>query len=812
MKKTVEPIFSPVPANEQQRLAALYEYKILDTLPEIAFDDLTQLASHICQTPLSLITLMDVNRQWFKSVIGMEVDELGRDISFCQHAIMSQQIYEVPNALENELFVNNPLVTSDPHIRFYAGAPLINPQGFNLGTLCVVDVVPRNLTAAQRKALQALARQVVMQLELKLQERKLQADNLLLEKYHTFSVYTNEVMCIVDATTLAFEEVNEAFYRISGYQQADIRNNKLLHFFYPEDRPSVLGILANSHLQGREVCEFETRFICKDGSLKWLSWNTIAKEGKCYANARDITRRRETEEKLNESKQMLIDSQDIAHVGSWDFNLETQEINWSDETFRLFGMKAGAKPPTFEDYLQMLHPDDVAVLKENVRQAIEIGRHYLVELRILLPGGAIRYTIARGRLKVEEGKSRKLIGTVLDITDRKLTEIALLEAKEQAEKSMRAKEQFLSNMSHEIRTPMNAVIGMTHLLLQEDPSPSQVENLKTLRFSAENLLVLINDILDLSKIEAGKIIFESVDFSLIDLLNDIRQMVAYKAEEKGIKLKLWLDSELPAILVGDPVRLSQILINLIGNAIKFTNKGFVEVNVNVKALLADQVTIDFSVCDTGIGIAGDQIEHIFDSFTQANANTTRKYGGSGLGLAITKKLLELQNSQIQVKTESGRGSTFFFDIVFKKGAQATATSNNNTGQATIDMDRLKHVRLLLVEDNDINRMVAGRFLSKWGVNIDYASNGLIALEKVRSKQYDIILMDLQMPEMDGYDATKAIRGIADPYYQAVPIIALTASAMLDVRDRVFLVGMNDYVSKPFNPNDLYHKIAKYTCK
>jgi PAS domain S-box-containing protein len=809
MKDTAEPIL-PIPANEQQRLAALYQYEILDTLPEATFDDLTQLASHICQAPLSLITLVDVNRQWFKSVIGLDVTELGRDISFCQHAIMGDDVYEVPNALENELFVNNPLVTSDPYVRFYAGAPLINPQGFKLGTLCVIDFVPRKLTHAQRNALQTLARQVVMQLELKLQERKLQTDNLLLEKYRTFSTHTNEIMCIIDAHSFAFEEVNEAFYRMSGYNQEDILDKKLLHFFYHEDLSKTLDMLDNGFFQGRKVYEFEMRFVCKDGRMRWLSWNTISKEGKCYANARDITKRREMEEKLNESKQMLLDSQDIAHVGSWEFNLETQEINWSDETFRLFGMEVGLTPPTFQDYLNMIHPEDVPVLQENVRKAIEEGKHYLVELRILLSGGAIRYTVARGCVRVEAGKPRKLIGTVLDITDRKLTEIELVAAKEQAEKSMRAKEQFLSNMSHEIRTPMNAVIGMSHLLMQEGPTPSQVEYLKTLRFSAENLLVLINDILDLSKIEAGMIVFEPIDFSLIDLLNDIRQTVAYKADEKGIKLKIWLDSDLPSVVIGDPVRLSQILINLIGNAIKFTNKGFVEVNVNVKALLADKVTIDFSVSDTGIGIAGDQLEHIFESFTQASANTTRKYGGSGLGLAITKKLLELLNSQIQVKSELGKGSTFFFDISFNKAVQTVATSVNNIGQSTIDPERLKDIRLLLVEDNDINRIVAGKFLLKWGITIDYAGNGLIALEKVKSKQYDIILMDLQMPEMDGYDATKAIRGTADPYYQAVPIIALTASAMLDVRDRVFLVGMNDYVSKPFNPNDLYNKIVKYT--
>jgi signal transduction histidine kinase/ActR/RegA family two-component response regulator len=394
------------------------------------------------------------------------------------------------------------------------------------------------------------------------------------------------------------------------------------------------------------------------------------------------------------------------------------------------------------------------------------------------------------------------------ITKAKELEVALIQSKELAEKAAMAKAQFLSIMSHEIRTPMNAVIGFTHLLIHQDPKPEQKEFLDFLKFSAENLLVLINDILDFSKIEAGKVEFERVDFSVSDLVKNIRFSLLQKANEKNIQIKLMMDQDLPNALIGDPVRLGQILTNLISNAVKFTHKGKVTITASLAESNQNTSTIDFEIADTGIGIMPDKIEHIFESFSQASSDTTRKYGGSGLGLTITKRLLQLLGSDISLKSEHGKGSVFSFSLTFKNSnKQLSSTSDSDEFYA---LKSLKGTKLLIAEDNQINVILAKQFMKQWEVECDVAENGEIALMLVQTHDYDMILMDLQMPEMDGYQTTTAIRELPGDKYKNLPIIALTASAMLDIQDMAFTVGMNDYISKPFNPNELHRKIALYS--
>jgi len=392
----------------------------------------------------------------------------------------------------------------------------------------------------------------------------------------------------------------------------------------------------------------------------------------------------------------------------------------------------------------------------------------------------------------------------------KLLETELIHSKDVAEKAAMAKSQFLSVMSHEIRTPMNAVIGFTHLLIHQDPKPEQMEFLNFLKFSAENLLVLINDILDFSKIEAGKIEFETVDFSVKDLIANIRLALLQKANEKNLKIKLMLDQDLPNAILGDPVRLGQILTNLISNAVKFTPAGKVTITATLTKADRETSTIDFEVADTGIGIMPDKLDYIFDSFSQASSDTTRKYGGSGLGLTITKRLLQLFGSDIQVESEYGKGSVFHFSLTFKNSSKRIKNHVNN--EDFYSLQSLKGTKLLIAEDNQINVILAKEFMKQWDVECDVAENGEIALMLVQTNNYDMVLMDLQMPEMDGYQTTTAIRNLEGAKYRDLPIIALTASAMLDIQDKAFTVGMNDYVSKPFNPNELHRKIAAYSNK
>ncbi len=393
-----------------------------------------------------------------------------------------------------------------------------------------------------------------------------------------------------------------------------------------------------------------------------------------------------------------------------------------------------------------------------------------------------------------------------DISQQKEQQLQLKIAKRKAEQASKAKEQFLSTMSHEMRTPLNAIIGMTDLMLMEDQTPQQLKHLKLLKFSGENLLVLINDILDFNKIEAGKLEFEIADFNLKKLLEKIRSSLSTLAAKKNLNFDLKYDESIPGYVKGDAVRISQVITNLINNAIKFTEKGYIALKARLIHSEEESCIVKFEIKDTGIGIPEDKLDAIFQSFEQGSTETTRKYGGSGLGLAITKRILELMDSSIKVQSTVDHGSTFYFELELPLG-QAKKKIPEEMKAETVLRDDLY---LLVAEDNDGNRTLINSLFNKWNVNHDFAVNGREAVEKSDSKKYDLVLMDLQMPEMDGYEATKQIRLKQGKYFTDLPIIALTASVMSNVLEKAKKVGMNGYVSKPFDPNHLKEVIASHT--
>lgn len=381
----------------------------------------------------------------------------------------------------------------------------------------------------------------------------------------------------------------------------------------------------------------------------------------------------------------------------------------------------------------------------------------------------------------------------------------LKQARAQAEQGFIVKSEFLSTMSHEIRTPLNAVIGMSHLLLRNDPREDQIEQIDVMLFSANNLLSIVNDILDYNKIEAGKVSFEQIDMDLPSLLKNIVTGLQISAQDKGIALNLKIDGTLQNKVIGDPTRTSQVVTNLVHNAIKFTKFGAVEVSLAVLSQTEDEVLLLIKVKDTGIGISPEKQKMIFERFTQADSSTSRSFGGTGLGLAISKRILELQNSKLCLTSEEGQGSTFFFQQRFQKSARPLEVKRRET-LAKEEEKPLTGIAILLVEDNLMNVMVAQKYLERWGAQIDVALNGVEALEKLDVSRHRLILLDLHMPVMDGYEASRKMR---DDGVQ-IPIIALTANLPDEIQNQITGAGMDDIVVKPFLPDELYRKVLHHT--
>jgi PAS domain S-box-containing protein len=428
--------------------------------------------------------------------------------------------------------------------------------------------------------------------------------------------------------------------------------------------------------------------------------------------------------------------------------------------------------------------------------------HESVEFQFLCKDGSYKYLEFNSINLKQKEKIEGFILDCRDISERK-------KGAEELSRAQKAKEQFLANISHEIRTPLNGIAGMATLLSQKPSEAEQAMYLSAIKSAANNLKVIINDILDLASIESGKLKLEQIGFNLNDLLQSLIGTFSHQAKEKKISLRAELQDEANQLFIGDPVRLNQILINLIGNALKFTHAGSVIVKCAVQKQGKRNCYLKFEVSDTGIGIPKDKLKTIFESFSQADASVTRKYGGTGLGLTIVKQLVELQEGTITVASGVDVGSVFTFILPYQKGDVKAINQNLQPGNRSDKS--LKNLKVLLVEDNDINRLYASSILKTWGCIVDTAENGFVATEKIKSNPFDVVLMDIQMPVMDGLKATKTIRAFNSPKNK-LPIIALTANASGSEVEKCMDAGMDDCIAKPFTPEDLFKIIGRYAPK
>ncbi len=462
-----------------------------------------------------------------------------------------------------------------------------------------------------------------------------------------------------------------------------------------------------------------------------------------------------------------------------------------------------------KNFFDFILPETLPLFKLNYQRSTKKQYQKSIEFQFLCKDKSYKYLEFNSINLKQKDKSKglpKIEGLILDcrdITERKRDAAELLQAQ-------KTKDQFLANISHEIRTPINGIAGMVTLLSKNPSKDDQIVYLNAIKSASENLKVIINDILDLASIESGKLKFERIGFKLKDVMISLSNMFIFQAKEKGITITNLIHKDADKIFVGDPVRLNQILINLISNSLKFTHTGTVNINCSIEKKERQTYYLRVEVIDTGIGIPADKLTTIFESFSQADASVTRKYGGTGLGLTIVKQLVELQQGTISVKSEDGKGSSFVVVIPYQKGNQKDiAQLSNQVSKGKLQKKSLSNLNVLLVEDNDINRLYAINILKTWKCNVDTAENGFVALEKLKNSSFDIILMDIQMPVMDGFEATKAIRN-GPPPKNEIPIIALTANATKKDVEKCLASNMDDCIPKPFTPNELLKVLLRFS--
>lgn len=792
----------PLPPNEAKRLEALKAYKILDTLPEKELDDIARLASEICGTPISLITLIDKERQWFKANVGMDGTETPRDTSFCQYTIMGNDVYEVTDALNNSIFAENPFVLGDPNVRFYAGAPLITPDGFNLGALCVIDRVPKKLSEEQKKSLQGLARFVISQFELR--RAKQETENVK-GRYHKMIENAGDIIYTSDSTG-RFQYVSHAVTKIIGYTPEEITGK---HFddLIPDDwKEGVHYFYLKQFKSQTAETSLEFQIITKDGQRKWVEQNVVIQREAGIVKGfqgivRDITHRKAIESELEKARTLLVEAMSIGRMGSFENDLVEQKIQWSDEIYEMMEMSRDSQPLTFEQYVQAVHPDDREMVLKKIGVAMQNGENDVTVNRFVTAKGNVKWI--QSRVVPVFGSKGEIVmfrGTMQDITDQKLVEKELREAKELAEQSAMAKEQFLANMSHEIRTPMNSVLGFASLILKTNLNKEQHEYADAIYTSGENLMSIINDILDYSKIEAGMVNVEELPFEPRSVFHSLKVVFSERAKQKQLELSFNVAENVPKQLIGDSGHLTQVITNLVGNALKFTETGSVKVKAEFKETKNRKVFVSFTVEDTGIGIPAEKVPRVFERFNQASNDTSRKYGGTGLGLSIVKRLIEMNGGQISLQSTVGKGSRF--EAIIPYGV-SEAKTNHVALEKMHDVHKL-NASILLVEDNILNQKLALKVLSDFDCETEVAENGKVAVEKLKQRAYDLVLMDMQMPEMNGYEATAIIR---NELKNNVPIIAMTAHAMNTEKEKCLALGMNDYISKPFQVEDLFNRMS-----
>ena len=638
-----------------------------------------------------------------------------------------------------------------------------------------------------------------------------------LERLSMVASKTKTGVVITDKDGLT-EWINDGFVKISGYTLEDVVGRTPGEVLQGKDTdPETVQRIRDSLSRGESFKETILNYT-KSGEPYWVQIDCdpiISEEGEIsgfIAIEVDVTEKYESDLLLKKREEQLGMVIEGSGYGLWDWNIETGDVVFNERWAEIIGYSLSEiVPHKIDTWTRFAHPEDLKISEKVLQNHFKRKTDsYECEVRMKHKDGHWVWVSDRGKVVEwsEDGQPLRMAGTHLDITERKRHEVQLrtqkelaTELAEQAKAANKAKSVFLANMSHEIRTPMNGVLGMCDLLLDSKLSNDQKEHAEIIKSSANSLLTIINDILDFSKIEAGKLSLEKISFNISELLEDFTAIMRFPADSKDIRLSLEITGKEDNNCLGDPVRLRQVLTNLVGNAIKFTDIG----EVKIKCRIEDN-RLDFEVIDSGIGISKEKLTSLFDQFTQADSSTTRKYGGTGLGLAISQSLVRLMGGDISVESEVGKGSVFKFYISVEA---CDREREDKKLPEIIEFRFTRKNRILLVEDNIVNQKIACKTLQKMGLEVDVANNGVEALDMIKNNTYKLVLMDCQMPIMDGYVATKKIRQGIKGVDKDITIIAMTANAMVGDRDYCLDIGMDDYVSKPISKEKVFSCLSKY---
>lgn len=844
---------------EAERLKALHAYDILDTPSELEFDDLTALAAQICQTPIALISLLDQTRQWFKSKVGLTVSETPKSVAFCLHTIQSDRPLVVEDALLDERFANNPLVTGEPNIRFYGGVPLIVPSGHWIGTLCVIAPVPMQLTEGQIQTLQALSRQVVNLLELRRTNRLLAEHESILRSFFDSAPMMMGVVELLEDDILHLSD-NAETARLFGIKPAEMQNRRASEMGVPADYIRQWIAHYREAKKTRQPQKFEYSHETEAGQ-RWLSATVVAVEQKEGQPARfayvleDISDRIRAEVAL---RQMNAELETRVQARTAELLSAQETLQASEEKFRaIFEQVAiGMVQCTLDskflrvnsifcniigysteellsmNFVQITHLDDLSIDVQLAMQLLSgIKKTYSLEKRYICKDGNIKWVnLTCSLLRRINGEPDSFIGVIEDISDRKAFESSLFKmneeleqrveqrtldlkiAKETAEEASRSKSIFLANMSHELRTPLNAILGFSQLLSDDTTlNRNQQENLRIINRSGAHLRTLINDVLDMSKIEIGRTTLVEKDCNLTRMLTDLKEIFSLKAKEKCLNLKIEQGLTVPRYIHTDETKLRQVLMNLLGNALKFTQKGHVILRVRVDSdtlepkFSLSQPKLVFAIEDTGIGIAPEEIDSIFKAFVQTRAGQNFQ-GGTGLGLPISQAFVQLMGGTISVTSQLGQGSCFQFAIpgnVMPTGTEAEPLSPRSV---LILQPNQEPFRLLVVGDRATNREILVQLFHPVGFQVREVGNAQEAFLLWERWHPHLIWIHLDMPDMIGLEAIRRIRE-HEPTRSTV-IIGLTALSLHHQAMALEEDLLDTVVSKPYHPQELFRLMAE----